>query len=58
MGYFKMCLKRRIPILHTRPQAESGVWGLFTEGLGKNIYTTPDIGGRNDILFKHSVHIR
>ena len=36
-------------------EAEGVVWGLFTEGLGKNIDTTPNLGGRNDILFKHRV---
>ena len=35
-------LRGRILILHMRPQAEGGVWGLFTEGLGKNTYNTPE----------------
>ena len=38
-------------------KAEVGVWRLFTKGLGKNIYTIPNLGHRNEILFKHRVQI-
>ena len=33
--------------------ASGGVQKFFTEGLGKNNYTTTDFGGRNDILLEH-----
>ena len=40
-----------------RPKAEGGVWKFFTEELVKNIYTPPDFGGGNDILFRDRVSI-
>ena len=38
-------------------QTRGGVWEYFTEGSGKYNDTTPNFGGRYDILIKHIVYV-